>query len=188
MVGQDQGMSFFRRWIGKKEPEKLGLHAALLAEIRELDAKQRKFGNVPDTGRKITDGGTRQERGNVMVTGSYVTLHGVDVEQSLYYEAFGIPLGSPPPNRPDAIDRARGIPESCLGSCGRCKVSWKWVDGHSTDYGHGRGLFPLCEKCWSELTPKERLPYYEDLMEIWKKQGCQSEYEDEIREAVLAGK
>jgi hypothetical protein len=47
-------------------------------------------------------------------------------------------------------------------------------------------MFPLCEECWGELSPIERLPYYEQIIKKW---GNVSE-EDKIliREAVLLGK
>lgn len=53
-------------------------------------------------------------------------------------------------------------------------------------YNEGHGVFPLCEKCWNELSEEERLPYYKNLFmshsnkkdETWK----------EIEQAVLAGK
>ena len=73
-----------------------------------------------------------------------------------------------------------------LSSCGKCKTTWGFVEPHNTQYSRCYGMFPLCEECWSELTPQERLPYYEQLIKRW---GNVSE-EDKtlIREAVLAGK
>src|SRR5258708_35914287 len=100
-------------------------HSELLAEIRELDRKQREFGNMPETGRRISDGGTI-DLTNPFNEQRFVLLHGVSVEESLWYEAQGIPLGSPPADRPEAVDHFRGIPEAVLGRCFRCAVSWKW--------------------------------------------------------------
>ena len=54
------------------------------------------------------------------------------------------------------------------GKCGRCKTAWRFVEGHCTPYEHGRACFPLCEKCWSALTPLTRLPYYRTLLDSWK--------------------
>lgn len=82
-----------------------------------------------------------------------------------------------------------------FGSCSRCLVPWSLVKGHSTDYcphepgAHAlegasflvddvwipaeqyvmrcKGAFPLCEGCWSALTPRERFPYYLQLIDEW---------------------
>lgn len=55
------------------------------------------------------------------------------------------------------------------GACGRCRTAWKFVDGHTTHYGdEGGGCFPLCELCWSEMTPTERLPFYYSLYRQWE--------------------
>ncbi len=58
-----------------------------------------------------------------------------------------------------------------LGSCGRCFTTWAFVKSHTTYYTDGRGCFPLCEACWHELSPSERVPFYRDLMEVWQSQG-----------------
>lgn len=49
-------------------------------------------------------------------------------------------------------------------------------------------MFPLCEQCWSELTPQNRLPFYRVLFEQWRFLG--SEYHEwaDIERAVLEGK
>lgn len=47
-----------------------------------------------------------------------------------------------------------------LSDCMRCRTSWAFVDGHTTEYGDGSGSSILCEECWAELTPQERLPFY----------------------------
>jgi hypothetical protein len=33
------------------------------------------------------------------------------------------------------------------------------------------GVFPLCETCWSELTPAERLPFYRQVFDKWNSDG-----------------
>jgi hypothetical protein len=54
------------------------------------------------------------------------------------------------------------------GWCLRCETPWVFVHWHTTEYGsHGRGCLPLCEKCWTELTPEKRLPFYRELIELW---------------------
>jgi len=54
------------------------------------------------------------------------------------------------------------------GTCLRCGMPWKFTSGHTTNYRAGDGCFPLCEDCWSRLTPAERLPYYMQLIEMWR--------------------
>jgi hypothetical protein len=103
-----------------------------------------------------------------------------------------------------------------LGCCYRCKRPWKhpaskrtgprtWqqldhdrfygligVREHSTTYKGGGGCFPLCEGCWAQLTPEQRLPYYQQLVRnwIWQMPEDQELYEAKaklIYEAVLDG-
>ena len=68
--------------------------------------------------------------------------------------------------------------------CGRCKTPWKFTKGHSTRYNGPFGCFPLCEKCWSKLTPLERLVYYKKLWLSWTPEH-KPEWEL-IKQAVLA--
>lgn len=72
-----------------------------------------------------------------------------------------------------------------MGSCYRCKTTWDFVHGHTTNYGGGSGCFPLCEKCWEGLMPEQRLPYYRQLYDEWVKQGRDSRDWGEIEFAVL---
>lgn len=73
------------------------------------------------------------------------------------------------------------------GSCGRCHISWYYVDMHDTMYieydnsNEAEGIGVLCEHCWQELTPEQRLEYYR------KKVGDDPDFEM-IEVAVLAGK
>ena len=100
--------------------------------------------------------------------------------------------------RDHLLDLRPDIPDRFLGCCYRCRVTWKWVDGHNTNYSNGSGCFPLCEECWSELTPKDRLPFYDALVNEWIRQDLQyghkvgrEKYEQDrklIHAAVLAGK
>ncbi len=57
---------------------------------------------------------------------------------------------------------------SRFSGCGRCGGTWNWKEPHSTWYG-AEGMFPLCEECYQELTPKERVPFYEALWSSWGK-------------------
>jgi hypothetical protein len=54
------------------------------------------------------------------------------------------------------------------GTCGRCKRAWALCDMHVTHYMPPAGCFALCEDCWGELTPAERLPYYMALVNRWE--------------------
>ncbi len=72
--------------------------------------------------------------------------------------------------------------------CFRCETPWLFVKGHDTKYSPDRACFPLCEKCWGELTPDERLPYYRQLWEHWKDVSSVDGKEwPAIEAAVLAG-
>ena len=75
-------------------------------------------------------------------------------------------------------------------SCGRCLTPWKFTKEHTTKFTENRGCFPLCEKCWSELTPQERLPYYHDLLGEWERQGYPVTQIEKLAiiKAVLDGK
>lgn len=80
-------------------------------------------------------------------------------------------------------------------NCQKCGQAFDWgvgypgVKGHVTYYVEGAGVFVLCEDCFAKLTPAERLPYYERLLQNekggWRKipESC-----DLIRKAVLEGK
>lgn len=74
-------------------------------------------------------------------------------------------------------------------ACQKCDTTWAFVKPHCTDYEEGKGCFPLCEKCWNELTPEERLPYYRMLWNIWSYWNKQNEEKwIKINKAVLEGK
>lgn len=73
------------------------------------------------------------------------------------------------------------------GACARCHTNWHYVEGHSTMVTDGRGCFPLCEHCWAELSPSQRVPYYRDLWDKWQSQGSEAEYDwPTMQRAVLA--
>lgn len=69
-----------------------------------------------------------------------------------------------------------------FGCCYRCRRSWRRTAYHITDYGfHGRhGLFPLCERCWTELSPAQRTPFYDLLVADWKREGSRVSVSDEL--------
>lgn len=58
--------------------------------------------------------------------------------------------------------------------CGRCKLPWSHVEGHSTHFAKGQGCFPLCVYCWGELTIEQRLPYYYALWVRSRQRGYMS--------------
>jgi hypothetical protein len=97
-----------------------------------------------------------------------------------------------------------------LGWCLRCQTTWAFVDGHDTMYSSpvvgeleqvdentyqvvggspGNGCFPLCEACWSELTPETRWPFYERMLAKWEASGppVSVAVADQIRAAVKDG-
>ena len=53
------------------------------------------------------------------------------------------------------------------GCCGRCGTPWLFEKPHCTFHSAKRGCFPLCEKCWAELSIEDRVPYYWDLWLSW---------------------
>jgi hypothetical protein len=71
------------------------------------------------------------------------------------------------------------------GSCYKCRTNWFFVEGHTTLFGPSGGGFPLCEQCWQELTPEQRLPFYRQLFENWQPHSNYSWAE--IEAAVLRG-
>ena len=73
-------------------------------------------------------------------------------------------------------------------SCYRCARPWTVCKGHSTHYSEWSGCFPLCEECWSELTPETRLPFYQRLYTEWQRQGYSGDDWQAIERAVLDGK
>lgn len=86
-----------------------------------------------------------------------------------------------------------------FSSCHRCGMPWSVTKHHSTMITGGSGMFPLCEKCWKDLTPQERLPHYRKLYHSWIRtapltlpdgtpyHGPNMTWE-EIETAVLAGR
>jgi hypothetical protein len=71
------------------------------------------------------------------------------------------------------------------GSCGCCGVPWKFTKRHTTDYSSISGCFPLCEKCWSELSIDDRVIYYYRLVcQVWNR----PEVWETVYKAVKEGK
>lgn len=87
------------------------------------------------------------------------------------------------------VSKTQRITNPGSGVCMRCGTPWRLKETHSTDYGGGRACFPLCEECWSLLSPEERLPFYVHLMCVWSSTGLISIDEiQSIIKAVLEGK
>jgi len=72
-----------------------------------------------------------------------------------------------------------------LGGCYKCGTPWDCIRSHSTRYNPGSACFPLCEPCWQELTPTDRLPFYLKLLSHW---DATPERYCEVIQAVLEGK
>lgn len=53
------------------------------------------------------------------------------------------------------------------GCCYRCHTPWNLVDYHVTEFSDSRGCFPLCVKCFADLDPQQRLPFYRQLIKHW---------------------
>jgi hypothetical protein len=94
--------------------------------------------------------------------------------------------------------RSRFAASLGFGSCFRCGHGWQeseaWTETkslhepHVTTYNdRGFGIFPLCESCWSDLTPEERLPYYYELMRSNSLTPPELGKIEQVRTAVLAG-
>ena len=75
-----------------------------------------------------------------------------------------------------------------FGRCGACGLPWVVVSSHSTDYSDGRGMFPLCERCWRESEPEERLHHYRTLWEEWEDDHPGYADWEQIENAVLSEK
>lgn len=61
--------------------------------------------------------------------------------------------------------------------CFRCGRPWPICKHHATRWSKRHACFPLCEDCWSELTPEERVPYYLKLIDEWETQGAKRDVE-----------
>jgi hypothetical protein len=71
-------------------------------------------------------------------------------------------LGDPiPPGYDPRLDESIAYPyDHPNGHCSRCGLSWKRVPHHSTWISKTQAVFVLCEACWAELPPVDRLPHY----------------------------
>jgi hypothetical protein len=75
-------------------------------------------------------------------------------------------------------------------NCGCCKRAWPLVrKHHCNDYSRGRAMFPLCEACWKDLTPEQRMPYYMKLIDSWEESSDGKNHNDlsysDIRKAIF---
>jgi hypothetical protein len=71
--------------------------------------------------------------------------------------------------------------------CMRCRTNWQFCEGHTTIVSENGGMFPLCEQCWRELAPHERLKYYGELYSEWAASGPSPHDWESIKTAVLRG-
>ncbi len=83
-----------------------------------------------------------------------------------------------------------------MGICGHCGCTWVFAKFHNTpyEYGEDNTCSTLCEACWRDLTPEQRLPYYRDLYKRWQKWGYDTHNStpweqvwEAMETAVLAG-
>ena len=75
-------------------------------------------------------------------------------------------------NIKNAIGRSKGY-----SGCNRCGDRWNWKEKHIVPYGNASGMFPLCEECYQQISPKERYHYCRELAREWEKWGSS---EDDI--------
>lgn len=77
------------------------------------------------------------------------------------------------------------------GCCLRCGDTWDWKPEHVTHYRTEgwpkEGCFPLCEECWERLTPEERWPFYDGLVDKWIADHPEQERADLYRAALGRG-
>ena len=84
----------------------------------------------------------------------------------------------------------------CYSSCLRCLTPWKFVQPHETVVAAAYeplgvrqfDLFVLCQKCWKELHPVERVRYYHTA---WLTRICTSSMNErlaweDVEQAVLS--
>ncbi len=74
--------------------------------------------------------------------------------------------------------------------CGYCLTRLRGDDlsqFHFTPFRDGRSIFCICEKCFNQLTPTQRVPYYRIPFDLpdW---GWKEEDWSYVRKAVLEGK
>lgn len=74
------------------------------------------------------------------------------------------------------------------GSCERCRISWIFNTYHITDTGGGTGIFSLCEACWTDLQPNDRMPFYFRLYDRWEPESRTDERWYAIHDAVKSDK
>lgn len=84
------------------------------------------------------------------------------------------------------IGKLSGYFSPGYGACFRCHTNWDYAHYHITDVPQSGGCFALCEPCWTDLTPKERLPFYRQLFDRWVLDGCNDRDWNEYREAILS--
>lgn len=53
---------------------------------------------------------------------------------------------------------------SHFSHCSRCRLPWNVVEGHVIAYSRNSGCFPICNECWDDLTPVDRVPFYLDWL------------------------
>lgn len=81
-----------------------------------------------------------------------------------------------------------GVCSDGYSACQACGTSWDQVAWHNTQYSVHAGCFPLCEECWAERTPRERLPFYAQLLNLWRStHPLEPGLEEQVGAAVMQG-
>jgi len=68
------------------------------------------------------------------------------------------------PEEKNAIGKTKGY-----GGCNHCGGTWNWKRAyHSISYTKTSGYSGLCDECWAELSPEERILYFKKWLKRWK--------------------
>lgn len=70
-----------------------------------------------------------------------------------------------------AIGRTQQKNYSSYSTCMRCQLPWPLCDIHDIKMDETSSCFAICEDCWQELPPSERLVYYRALFNKWEMEG-----------------
>ena len=54
-----------------------------------------------------------------------------------------------------------------LSYCLKCNGTWNWKKPHMILVNNNRSIFPLCEECYHEVSPEERLYWCKTLFKSW---------------------
>ncbi len=72
------------------------------------------------------------------------------------------------------------LPHLGYTRCLRCGLPWWRAQRHTVWHAQGRGIFALCERCWLETTPAERVAAVRELVDV-----VSPDRPEDDREAVI---